>query len=145
MLSGTAGLAPFSARHLEGPAQRAPACPWTSGTAHHPGLDPEPVRLRGGHCGAGGCVSRATCEVHHTRHKANGGHTRLTDCVMLCQYHHQVVVHRLSWNQIINPDGTTTAWNKDKTKVCAATGRPPAPGSPPGRRRVTPGAEVPKC
>jgi hypothetical protein len=28
-----------------------------------------------------------------------------------------VVIHRWGWTVVLNPDGTTTAWNKDKTKV----------------------------
>ncbi len=31
--------------------------------------------------------------------------------------HHQVVIHRWGWTLVLNPDGTTTAWNKDRTKV----------------------------
>jgi hypothetical protein len=27
-----------------------------------------------------------------------------------------VVIHRWGWTLILNPDGTTTAWNKDKTQ-----------------------------
>jgi hypothetical protein len=32
-------------------------------------------------------------------------------------YHHQVVIHRQGWTLVLNPDGTTTAWNPDHTKV----------------------------
>jgi hypothetical protein len=52
-----------------------------------------------------------------TRHKANGGRTSTKDCVLLCAYHHQVMIHRLGWTLILNPDGTTTAWNKNRTKT----------------------------
>ena len=38
------------------------------------------------------------------------------DCVLLCPFHHQVVIHRWGWTLVVNPDGTTTAWNKDKTQ-----------------------------
>jgi hypothetical protein len=31
-------------------------------------------------------------------------------------FHHQVVIHRQGWTLVLNPDGTTTAWNKDKTQ-----------------------------
>jgi hypothetical protein len=54
--------------------------------------------------------------VHHTRHKANGGPTSVKDCVLLCWFHHQVVIHRWGWTLVLNPDGTTTAWNNDKTQ-----------------------------
>ena len=88
------------------------------------------VRLRDRHCEwAGGCDQPASaCQVHHTRHKANGGKTSLKDCVLLCHYHHQVMIHRLGWTLIVNPDGTTTAWNKDKTKVLHSHGPPARAG-----------------
>ena len=59
----------------------------------------------------------AACQVHHVRHKANGGKTSVRDCVLLCWFHHQVVIHRWGWTLVLNPDGTTTAWNPDKTKI----------------------------
>ena len=65
----------------------------------------------------------AACEVHHVSHKANGGKTSTKECVLLCFYHHQVVIHRWCWTLVLNPDGTTTAWNKDKTKDLAKLGR----------------------
>jgi len=70
----------------------------------------------------------AACQVHHTRHKANGGPTSVTDCVLLCWYHHQVVIHQQGWTLVLNPDGTTTAWNKDKTKTLHSHGPPARPG-----------------
>jgi hypothetical protein len=50
------------------------------------------------------------------------------DCVLLCWFHHQVVIHRWGWTLIVNPDGTTTAWNKDKTKVLHSHGPPARAG-----------------
>jgi hypothetical protein len=76
----------------------------------------------------GGCTQPAgACEVHHTTHKAHGGKTALRDCV-LCPFHHQIVIHRWGWTLIVNPDGTTTAWNKDKTKVFHSHGPPARAG-----------------
>src|SRR3984957_4991656 len=44
----------------------------------------------------GGCNRRpAHCDVHHVKHKRHGGKTSTTDCVLLCQYHHDICVHRL--------------------------------------------------
>src|SRR5262245_33769723 len=40
----------------------------------------------------------------------------MRDCVLLCTFHHQVAIHRWGWTLVLNPDGTTTAWNKDKTQ-----------------------------
>jgi len=30
--------------------------------------------------------------VHHTKHKKHGGKTAVKDCVLLCPFHHQVVI-----------------------------------------------------
>jgi hypothetical protein len=88
------------------------------------------VMLRDRHCQwAGGCDQpAAACEVHHVKHKANGGKTSVKDCVLLCTFHHQIVIHRRGWTLVLNPDGTTTAWNKDKTKVLHSHGPPIRPG-----------------
>ncbi len=82
------------------------------------------------YCGVlGGCNQpAAACEVHHVKHKANGGKTSTKDCVLLCFYHHQVMIHRQGWTLVLNPDGTTTAWNKDRTKVLHSHGPPARPG-----------------
>ena len=68
------------------------------------------VLLRDRHCQwAGGCTQPAgACEVHHTKHKAHGGTTSVKDCVLLCPFHHQIVIHRWGWTLVVNPDGTTT-------------------------------------
>ena len=86
-------------------------------------------------CGTGGAGGPAAatsppppCEVHHVRHKSNGGRTSTTNCVLLCFYHHQVAIHRQGWTLVLNPDGTTTARNKDKTKVLHSHGPPTRPG-----------------
>jgi hypothetical protein len=88
------------------------------------------VRLRDKHCQwAGRCDQpAAACQVHHTKPKSRGGKTSLRDCILLCPYHHQVMIHRLGWTLIVNPDGTTTAWNKDKTKVLHSHGPPARAG-----------------
>ena len=39
--------------------------------------------------------------------------------------YHQIVIHRWGWTLVVNPDGTTTAWNKNKTKDLAKLGRVP--------------------
>jgi hypothetical protein len=46
--------------------------------------------------------------------------------VLLCFFHHQIIIHRWAWTLVLNPDGTTTAWNPDRTKSCTATA--PRPG-----------------
>jgi hypothetical protein len=47
----------------------------------------------------------------------DGSSALLEDCVLLCWFHHHVVIHRWGWTLVLNPDGTTTAWNPDKTRV----------------------------
>jgi hypothetical protein len=51
----------------------------------------------------------AWCDVHHLRHKADGGETSVGACVLLCQFHHDICIHRDGWKLILHPDGTTTA------------------------------------
>ena len=75
----------------------------------------------------GGCNRRpAHCDVHHVKHKKNGGKTSVTDCVLLCQYHHDICVHRLGWNLELLPDGSTRATSPDRKLVLRSHGPPPA-------------------
>ena len=46
----------------------------------------------------------------------------------LCPFHHQVVIHRWGWTLKLNPDGTTTAWNPDHTKILHSHGPPARAG-----------------
>jgi len=130
LLSGPGGLASFLRCQL-GLRLGGPSLPLDIGysetvSAHIRNA----VRLRARHCEwAGGCNQPAgACQVHHVKHKADGGETSLTGCVLLCAYHHQVMIHRRGWTLIVNPDGTTTAWNKDKTKILHSHGPPARAG-----------------
>jgi hypothetical protein len=131
LLSGPGGLASFLRRRLLGARLGGDSLPLDIGYSDTvPAGIRNAVRLRGGHCEWPGRCSQpaGACQVHHTTHKANGGNTSLTGCVLLCHYHHQVMIHRLGWTLTVNPDGTTTAWNKDKTKILHSHGPPARAG-----------------
>ena len=120
LLSGPGGLASFLRRRQLGARLGGPSLPLDIGYSETiPAGIRNAVILRDQHCQwAGRCNQPASaCEVHHVRHKKNGGKTSVRDCVLLCWFHHHVVIHRWGWTLVLNPDGTTTAWNPDKTKV----------------------------
>ena len=131
LLSGPGGLASFLRRRQLGVRLAGPSLPLDIGYAETvPAGIRNAVLLRDRHCQwAGGCTQPAgACEVHHTKHKARGGKTSVKDCVLLCPFHHQIVIHRWGWTLVVNPDGTTSAWNKDKTKVLHSHGPPARAG-----------------
>ncbi len=131
LLSGPGGLASFLRRRQLGARLGGPSLPLDIGYAESiPAGIRNAVVLRDRKCRwAGGCNQPASaCDVHHTKHKANGGKTSTRDCVLLCFFHHQIVIHQQGWTLVLNPDGTTTAWNKDKTKVLHSHGPPARAG-----------------
>ena len=131
LLSGPGGLASFLRRRQLGARLSGPSLPLDIGYAETiPAGIRNAVTLRDKHCRvAGGCNQPASaCEVHHVRHKKDGGRTSTRDCVLLCWFHHQVVIHRWGWTLVLNPDGTTTAWNPGKTKVLHSHSPPARPG-----------------
>jgi hypothetical protein len=131
LLSGPGGLASFLRRRQLGARLGGPSLPLDIGYADSvPAGIRNAVLLRDRHCQwAGGCTQPAgACEVHHTTHKADGGKTSVQDCVLLCPFHHQIVIHRWGWTLVVNPDGTTSAWNKNKTKTLHSHGPPVRPG-----------------
>jgi hypothetical protein len=130
LLSGPGGLASFLRRRQLGTRLGGPSLPLDIGYSETiPAGIRHAVTLRDKHCQwAGRCHQPASaCQVHHVRHKADGGKTSVRDCVLLCWFHHQVVIHRWGWTLVLNPDGTTTAWNPDKTKVLHSHGPPVRP------------------
>ncbi len=130
LLSGPGGLASFIRRRQLGGRLAGPSLPLDLGvTTTIPASIRNLVRHRDRHCRFPGCRQpAAVCEVHHIRHTARGGHTSVVNCVLLCRYHHQVVIHRQGWTLILRPDGTTAAWNKDKTRVLRSHGPPARAG-----------------
>ena len=90
------------------------------------------VKLRAkGHCEWPGCHRPAAwCDIHHLRHKSNGGETSLWNCALLCQFHHDVCIHRRGWRLVLHPDATTTA-HGPRGQVIHGTG-PTGSTGPPG-------------
>jgi hypothetical protein len=131
LLSGPGGLASFLRRRQLGARLGGPSLPLDIGYSETvPAGIRSAVMLRDRHCRwAGRCDQpAAACEVHHVKHKANGGPTSVKSCVLLCWFHHHVAIHRWGWTLVLNPDGTTTAWNKDKTKILHSHGPPARAG-----------------
>jgi len=120
LVSGPGGLASFLRRGQLGTRLASPSLPLDVGMSTDiPAAIRRAVIERDQHCRfPGGCDQPAAgCEVHHLTHKADGGKTSVWDCALFCFFHHQIVIHRWGWTVILNPDGTTTAWNKDRTKI----------------------------
>jgi hypothetical protein len=135
LLSGPGGLAGFLRRRQLGSRLAGPSLPLDVGVSSDiPAAIRRAVIERDQHCRfPNGCDQPASgCEVHHLTHKADGGKTSVKDCALFCTHHHQVEIHRNGWTVVLNPDGTTTAWNKDRTKVLHSHSRnhspPPRPG-----------------
>ena len=78
------------------PASAAPSC---SATAAAPGP------------AAGDPPPGATCTTCSTRKTA--AKPPSADCVLLCQFHHDICIHRRGWRLVLHPDGTTTAYGPD--------------------------------
>jgi hypothetical protein len=67
------------------------------------------IITRDQHCAAPGCDQPpAACHVHHIVPRSQGGRTCLTNCLLLCPFHHLIMIHRWGWTITLNPDGTTT-------------------------------------
>jgi len=131
LLSGPGGLASFLRRRELGARLGGPSQPLDVGYSDDvPAGIRTAVRARDQHCRwAGGCDQPASaCEVHHLRHKGHGGETSLENCITLCFFHHAVMIHRTGWTLVRNPDGTTAAWNRDRTKVLRSHSPPARAG-----------------
>jgi hypothetical protein len=87
LLSGPGGLASFLRRRQLGARLSGPSLPLDIGYSETiPAGIRNAVILRDRHCRwAGRCNQPASaCEVHHVRHRADGGKTSVRDCVLLC-------------------------------------------------------------
>ncbi len=76
------------------------------------------VILRDQHCAAPGCTAPpSACHVHHIRPRGKGGTTSLTNMILLCGFHHLILIHRWGWSITLNPDGTTTMTSPDGSRI----------------------------
>ena len=131
LVSGPGGLASFLRRRQLGARLGGPSLPLDVGYSENvPAGIRTAVVLRDQHCRwSGGCLQpAAACEIHHVKPKARGGKTSVKDCILLCWFHHHVMIHRMGWTLVLHPDGTTTAWNPDKSKVLHSHGPPAGAG-----------------
>ncbi len=131
LVSGPGGLASFLRRRQLGARLSGPSLPLDVGVSKDiPAAIRHAVIVRDQHCRwTGGCDQPASaCEVHHLTHKADGGKTSVKDCILFCTFHHQVVIHQMGWTVVLNPDGTTSAWNPGKTKMLHSHSPPPGTG-----------------
>jgi len=110
-VSGPSGIAGWLRTTLLAPPYDSPSLPLDIGYSDTiPGHIRRAVQLRDKHCAWPRCGRPAAwCDVHHLKHKADGGETAAADCVLLCQFHHDICIHRWGWQLILHPDGTTTA------------------------------------
>jgi hypothetical protein len=114
-VSGPAGIAGWLRTTLLAPPYNTPSLPLDIGYSDSiPASIRRAVLLRDRGCAWPRCGRPAAwCDVHHLQHKADGGKTAVTDCVLLCQFHHDVCIHRRGWRLVLHPDGTTTAYGPD--------------------------------
>ena len=114
-VSGPAGIAGWLRTTLLAPPYNTPSLPLDIGYSDSiPASIRRAVLLRDRGCAWPRCGRPAAwCDVHHLQHKKDGGKTAVTDCVLLCQFHHDICIHRRGWRLILHPDGTTTAYGPD--------------------------------
>ncbi len=87
------------------------------------------VIVRDQHCQwPGGCDRPASqCEPHHLRHRAQGGETSLKNLKLLCLAHHHHFIHRLGWDIVVHPDGSSDAISPRGRVIRGQGPRAPAP------------------
>jgi hypothetical protein len=130
LVSGPAGVAAILRQGLLARQFSTPSLPLDIGYADTiPPHIRRAVTLRDRHCAWPGCDRPPVyCDVHHLRHKADGGETALTNLALVCQFHHDVCIHRRGWTLTLHPDGTTQAASPDGRTVLRSHAPPgPAP------------------
>jgi Domain of unknown function (DUF222) len=112
LVSGPAGLAAYLRTQLLEAPWNKPSLPLDIGWSDSiPWYIRKAVLLRDRTCAWPRCDRPAAyCDVHHRHHKKDGGETSVDKCVLVCQFHHDVCIHRWGWELVVHPDGTTTAY-----------------------------------
>ena len=128
LVSGPAGVAAILRQGLLDKPYNTPSLPLDIGYSDTiPAHIRRAVLLRDRACAWPRCGRPAVhCDVHHLRHKQDGGETSLANCLLLCQFHHDVCVHRNGWQLTLHPDGTTEARSPDGRQVLRSHA-PPSP------------------
>jgi hypothetical protein len=114
-VSGPAGIAGWLRTTLLAPPYNTPSLPLDIGYSDSiPASIRRAVQLRDRGCAWPRCGRPAAwCDVHHLQHKKDGGKTAVSECVLLCQFHHDICIHRRGWRLVLHPDGTTTAYGPE--------------------------------
>jgi Domain of unknown function (DUF222) len=128
LVSGPSGVAAILRQGLLDKPYNTPSLPLDIGYSDSiPGHIRRAVLLRDRTCAWPRCGRPAVhCDVHHLRHKQDGGETSVANCVLACQYHHDVCIHRRGWQLTLHPDGTTEARSPDGRRVLRSHA-PPSP------------------
>lgn len=131
-MSGPGGLASALRTGLLEHPYGTPSLPLDIGvSASIPAHIRRAVTLRDRHCGWPGCGRPASAsDVHHIKHKGHGGETSVSNCALLCEFHHETCVHRWGWGIILHPDGTLEARSPDGRQVVRSHAPPPHRGNP---------------
>jgi hypothetical protein len=111
-VSGPSGIASALRRSLLGAPLNGKSAILDAGYSDHiPAAIRRAVIARDKHCAwPGGCDRpAAVSDVHHITHKKDGGPTSVNDCMLACQYHHDICIHRWGWKIERLPDGTLRA------------------------------------
>ena len=128
LVSGPAGAAAILRQGLLDKPYNTPSLPLDIGYSDSiPAQIRRAVLLRDRTCAWPRCGRPAVhCDVHHLRHKQDGGETSVENCVLVCQFHHDVCIHRRGWQLILHPDGTTEARSPDGRQILRSHA-PPSP------------------
>jgi hypothetical protein len=116
LLSGPGGLAAALRAGVPCPPAAAASLPLDIGQATDtiPPHLRRAVLVRDRACRFPGCQQpAAACDIHHVIWRVRGGRTQLVNLVLLCRFHHLIVIHQWGWTITLHPDATVTAVSPD--------------------------------